>query len=75
MYRVDRFEWVQHIIAVMWPFLSPVKRAQAAKALRFYLDFEAHGIQNYSPRAPMGRRSGVCETCGSRSVADHVPST
>lgn len=32
-YQVSGLEQAQHVIAVLWPFLSPVKRGQAKQAL------------------------------------------
>jgi len=38
--RMHRFEIVQNAIARMWPWLGPVKRAEADEALGFYVHWK-----------------------------------
>lgn len=47
IYRVAGFERTQHAIALLWPWLSDAKRAQATVALRTHLDYwHGQGVKN-----------------------------
>jgi len=35
-YRVNGYKGVVHVVKLLWPWLSPVKRAQAKKVLKAY---------------------------------------
>jgi hypothetical protein len=39
MWRSGRFEAVQQVVCLLWPWLGPAKRAQASMALRNYRDY------------------------------------
>lgn len=36
-YQVGSFEGVQHILAVLWPFLGPIKKEQGSRVIARYL--------------------------------------
>lgn len=55
LFQLWGFESTQTAIALLWPWLSPVKREQAATVLKEYLEFSSR------PKLPMGPKPQIAQ--------------
>ena len=51
-YWVDGFEGVQAVVAMLWPWLGPVKRQQASNALKAFITYQKTLTRPLAHRLP-----------------------